>query len=140
MKYQITKKHAVRLAMMTNSFYDPDCGANLFKSSPVYQFNHKPTQNIIDGVKGGSLIDITGNILEGEIGTANGEVDLKAFEAEVTARVKAEMEKEHAKTVQVLQNQIAELAATQVQEEKPAEAEVVEEVAETTTKATGKKK
>lgn len=55
-------KYAVRLGILANSFYDPECAANLFRSTPCYFFNHKPTKAIINGVLGGKLIDLKGNI------------------------------------------------------------------------------
>lgn len=63
MANRINTKYAVGLAPLQNSFFDPESGCNLFRSTPVYAFNHKPTRNLKDGVKLGSLIDMVGNIL-----------------------------------------------------------------------------
>lgn len=130
MKPQITKKHAVGLARMTNSFYDPDCGANLFKSSPVYQFNHQPTIAIKDAVKSGALIDIVGNILGVEDAKA-GEVDLKAFEAQVRANVEKELTAKHEAEIEKLKAdhaaEIEKLKTVAPAEKADAKSEKVEE-------------
>lgn len=58
-------KYVVKLGRMTNSFYDAESkGCNLFRSNPYYAFNHEPTQAIRNGVKGGRLVDLKGNITE----------------------------------------------------------------------------
>lgn len=138
---------------MTNSFYDPDCGANLFKSSPVYQFDHKPTAAIISAVKSGTLVDMVGNIMGEVEGAKAGEVDLKAFEAQVRANVeteiRAQLDSEYKAKMEVEVEKIkaelkaeyeAELAkATPVVEEVKAE-EKVEDVADATKTAAAKKK
>ena len=64
--------YAIKLATLTNSFYDADSKANLFKNTPYYFFNHKPTLAIINGVKNGRLIDLKNNILEDKAGTETG--------------------------------------------------------------------
>lgn len=79
-------KYAVGLSITANSFFDPQCGANLFKSSPIYQFNHKPTDRILNAVKSGRLIDIKRNTTEVEVS-----VDTKKLEADITAKVELEM-------------------------------------------------
>lgn len=127
MKPNITKKHAVGLAMMTNSFYDPDCGANLFKSSPIYQFNHRPTPNIVSAVKSGTLIDIVGNVLSEVEAVSNGDVNIKAIEDQVRANVEKELGAKHEAEIAKLkaehEAEIAKLKAAI-----PAPAQKVEEV------------
>lgn len=90
----ITKKYAICLSMLANSFYDPECGANLFKSVPIYQFNHKPTRTIKESVASGRLIDLVGNILDEEAGSNTVNVDkIRAdVRAELEPIIKAELE------------------------------------------------
>ena len=137
MKPNITKKYAVGLSTMANSFYDPDCGANLFKSSPVYQFNHKITPSILSGVKSGTLIDIVGNIIADVEGVTKGAVDVAAVEAQVRAnveteiaKIKADHEAEIAKLKAEHDAAIAKLTTTPAKE---LVEEAVEEVKETKT-------
>ena len=82
-------KYAVALSRMANSFYDPDCRCNLFKSTPVYHFNHPPTMTIKEAVKHGRLIDLVGNILD-----ENAEKQAIA-EANERARIMAAAEKQN---------------------------------------------
>jgi len=64
------KKYAVKLSIMVNSFFDPQSGCNLFRSTPIYAFDHVPTMNIKTGVKHGTLIDLIGNVLEDKVAVA----------------------------------------------------------------------
>jgi hypothetical protein len=139
MRPNITKKHAVALSMMANSFYDPDCGANLFKSSPVYQFNHKPTQSIVSAIKGGSLVDLVGNIVGEVEAVSTGAVDTKAIEAQVRANVEAEIKaKLEAEYKAKLEAEVAKVKAEAKEEVK--EEKVEEVVEEKETKAASNKK
>lgn len=67
MANRFNTKYAVGLAPLKNSFFDPESGCNLFRSTPVYAFNHPPTRYIKDGVKYGSLVDLVGNVLGEEV-------------------------------------------------------------------------
>lgn len=92
--------YAVKLGILTNSFYDAECKANLFKSTPYYFFNHKPTKAILNGVANGRLIDMRGNI-EAEL---KGEAAVTVVDEKMKAQVTA-LEKEN----QALRAQIVEL-------------------------------
>lgn len=59
--------YKVALSRAANSFYDPESGCNLFKSSPVFAFNHPPTADIKSAVKGGRLVDVNGNIFDAKL-------------------------------------------------------------------------
>ena len=93
--------YAVKLGVLANSFYDAESKANLFKSTPYYFFNHKPTKAIINAVAGGKLIDMKGNI-EAEL---NGTSATSAVQDEKLKAANAALEKEN----QALRAQIVEL-------------------------------
>lgn len=101
-------KYAIKLGVLTNSFYDLESKANLFKSMPYYFFNHQPTNAILNGVNSGRLIDLKGNIKESESKTAsvdNAQVELLAKENEAlaseNARLKVELEAIKAENVKL---------------------------------------
>lgn len=104
-------KYAIKLGILTNSFYDPESKANLFRNTPYYFFNHKPTLAIKNAVKTGRLIDLNGAIEQEE--TA-GEVD-----AQEVARLTSENEalrKENA----ALRVELEKLKASEGEEKAPA--------------------
>lgn len=86
-------KYVVKLGRTANSFYDADSsGCNLFRSNPYYAFNHEPTLAILNGVRGGRLIDVKGNIVKESAVNANDHIKIeeikKTYEAQITKLTK----------------------------------------------------
>lgn len=83
-------EHAIGLSRRANSFFDPESGANLFKSSPVYRFRHKPTKVIMDAVASGRLYDINGTLSK----TNDDSADMSKVRADIEKEIRPQLEKE----------------------------------------------
>lgn len=112
-------EYVVRLGVMANSFYDPECRANLFKGSPYYYFNHQPTRAILTALRGGKLVDIKGNISleKATNGTSKAaSVDMAKIEAEITAKLTGKITAEVEADIKAEMN--AEIETLQVENKK----------------------
>lgn len=129
-------KYVVRLGRMSNSFYDADSkGCNLFRSNPYYAFNHEPTVAIINGVKGGRLIDVKGNIVEEKTVSVQDDAAINEMKKGYEAQI-ADMAKQLGEANAEILRLTEELEAAKAQA--PAEGE--EEGTDVKAKAKGKGK